>query len=49
MPASPRAKNKASKIALAILGNPSNLKDKRSAREREIDRKLLFDYTSRVR
>lgn len=49
MPASPRLKNKASKIAFDILGVPPALKDKKSHRQKEIDRKLNFDYTSRVR
>jgi len=49
MPAAPRIKGKATKIVFSILGTPDNLKDKKSARQREIDRRLVFDYTSRVR
>jgi hypothetical protein len=50
MPAVPRQKNlKATKIAFDILGEPENLKAKRSKRQKKIDIQLLYQDTSRVR
>lgn len=36
----PRPKNKASRIAWAILGKPENMKSKKTAKEKAIDVKL---------
>lgn len=45
-----RPKNdKALKIAQAILGVPANMQDKRTAKQKEIDRRLMYDRTSTVR
>jgi len=49
MPAMPRAKGKAKKIAYKIMGVPQNMKYKPSKRKRKIDRELLWDETLRVR
>lgn len=48
MPAMPRTK-KGRKIAFDILGTPPNLAEKRTKRQKEIDRRLVFEDTSRVR
>lgn len=49
MPAMIRQKGLGRKIAYAILGVPSNIKNKKTARQKEIDRRLLYDNTQRVR
>ena len=49
MASSPRIKNKATKIAFAILGAPDNYKFKRSKEQERVNRELLFQETSRVR
>lgn len=49
MPAMPRIKGKPRKIAFSILGVPSNLKDKKTALQKKIDRRLMYDNTQRVR
>jgi len=49
MPAMPRLDGKGKKIAYALLGTPSNIKDKKTARQKEIDAKLYQQDTSRVR
>ena len=37
------------KIAFSILGTPSNIADKKTAIEKKIDKKILYDNTQRVR
>ena len=49
MPTMPRAKTKGKKIAFSILGIPPAIVDKRTAVQKEIDRRLLYDNTARVR
>ncbi len=49
MPAAPRIKGKAAKIAFSILGVPANLKAKKSAAQQELDRRLAAQETQRVR
>ena len=49
MPAAPRIKGKPTQIAFSILGVPANLKAKKTASQKEIDRKLLYQSTQRVR
>lgn len=49
MPAMPRQKGKAKKIAYNILGIPSNIASKRNKSQRKINERLIFDETSRVR
>ena len=44
----PRPDGKAKKIAYAILGKPANQK-KKSKKQKEIDKILLFQETARVR
>jgi hypothetical protein len=44
-----RIKGKPEKIAFKILGVPANLRNKKSERERQINRRLLFEETTRVR
>jgi len=43
-----RPKGKAKKIAYSILGKPANM-DKKSKKDQEIDRRLLFYETYKVR
>ena len=43
-----RPNGKAKKIAYSILGKPANF-DKKSQRDKEIDRRLLFYETYKVR
>jgi hypothetical protein len=50
MPAMPRMKGKATKIAYKILGVPANLrKEQKSKEQKKIDKRLLFEETSRAR
>jgi len=49
MPAAPRIKGKPVDIAFSILGIPANLRSKKTKVQREIDRRLLFQETQRVR
>lgn len=49
MPATFRPENKCRKIAFAILGTPSNIAEKKTAIEKKIDKKILYDNTQRVR
>lgn len=49
MPIMIRPDGKAKKIAFAILGKPANLQDKRSSEQKLLDKKLLYQDTSRVR
>lgn len=49
MPAAPRIKGKPAKIAFSILGVPANLNQKKNRFQKEIDRRLLFQNTQRVR
>jgi len=49
MPAAPREKGKATKIAFALLGKPENLAAKKTERQKYIDAQLLHQNTFRVR
>lgn len=49
MPAAPRPKGLAKKIAFNILGKPANLQDKRSPAQKKVDRELTYQETSRAR
>ena len=49
MPGMPRIKNIGQKIAFSILGTPANIKEKKTAAQKEIDKKLLFQNTQRAR
>ncbi len=49
MPAAPRVNNKATKIAYDILGKPQNLKPERNETQREIDIRLNYEETRRIR
>jgi len=48
MPVMLRPNGKAKKIAYAILGKPANM-NKRTPKERELDRRLLYEESYRVR
>lgn len=47
MPAMPRPKGKARKIAYNILGKPSAMHDKKTERDREIDAVVYRDQVQR--
>lgn len=49
MPAAPRPKNKATKIAYAIMGVPANMKSKPTPTQIKIDHRLRFEETTRAR
>lgn len=50
MPSMPRIPGKPKKIAYKILGVPQNMETvRKSAKERKVDQRLLFDETQRVR
>ncbi len=49
MPAAPRLKNRATKIAFSILGTPANIKFKRSAFQQRINKELNYQESSRIR
>lgn len=49
MPAMPRSKSLATKIAYAILGTPSNIAYKRSQSQEVVNQKLTAQESSRVR
>lgn len=49
MPAMPRVRGKATKIAYAILGVPENMKSKKTKHQRYIDRRLKYDETMRIK
>ncbi len=44
-----RPNNRCKKIAWSILGTPSNIAEKKTAIEKKIDKKILYDNTQRVR
>jgi hypothetical protein len=49
MPQMLRTKSKATKIAYKVLGKPLNLQVKKSPKEKRVDRRLIFEETTRVR
>jgi hypothetical protein len=49
MPTFPRPNKKAQEIAFNILGVPENIKSKKTKGEADIDKKLLSQYTKRVK
>jgi len=49
MPAMPRMRSKATRIAYKILGIPANIAFRRNEVERKTNRRLIFEETSRVR
>ncbi len=49
MPAMPRPKGKATKIAYAILGKPAPIAFKRTKEQKRVNKILLFQETQRVR
>ena len=44
-----RPLGKAKKIAFKILGTPANMKQKKTAEQIKLERRLLFEETQRVR
>lgn len=49
MPSMPRMPGKGAKIAYKILGKPANIAEKKTKEQREINRRLWFEETTRVR
>lgn len=49
MPLMPRQNTKARKIAYKIMGKPNNIKFQKPPWSQKVDRRLLFEDTSRQR
>lgn len=49
MPCMPRFAGKATKIAYKILGKPANMQDIKTPYDREVNRRLIFEETVKVR
>jgi hypothetical protein len=49
MPGMPRVKGKTTKIAYKIMGVPANIAHNSSKREKEINRRLVYEETDRAR
>lgn len=49
MPMMPRPSGKATKIAYKILGKPANMESKKPKENDEINQRLLYEETVRVR
>lgn len=49
MPAMPRQEGKARKIAYKILGIPLNIQSKPAPAVAQMDKRLNFEYTARVK
>lgn len=49
MPAMPRMSGKAAQIAYKILGKPANMQSKKTPRQQQINTRLVFEETQRVR
>jgi len=49
MPSAPRTNKKAEKIAFNIIGKPENLKSKKNANNKKIDKILFNQKTRRIR
>ena len=49
MPAMPRFSKKGTKIAFKILGVPGNMRSKPTKKEKDVNRQLVFQETSRVK
>lgn len=49
MPSMPRLPGKPTKIAYGILGKPANMRAPRSRKQIEINKRLVFEETSRVK
>lgn len=49
MPGMPRIPGKAKKIAFKILGVPANIASKKTPEQKNVDRRIIFDETIRVR
>lgn len=49
MPAMPRIPGKPTKIAYKILGTPPNISFKRTPAEKAVNKRLVYEETTRVR
>jgi hypothetical protein len=49
MPAMPRIESKPTAIAYKILGKPLNLQRKRTTKEKKVNKRLIFEETTRAR
>lgn len=45
----PRMNKKVQKIAFNILGTPANMRSKQNKKQKELDKRLIFDETTRVK
>ncbi len=49
MPGMPRLNGKTTRLAYHILGVPPNMRQKRKKEESKVNKRLIFEETSRVR
>ena len=49
MPVMPRVNNKATKIAWSIIGKPLSMNVKKDKHQKNINKRLVFEETTRVR
>jgi hypothetical protein len=49
MPAMPRIRGKATRVAYKIMGTPPNIAHKRSKMEKKINKQLIYEETDRAR
>jgi hypothetical protein len=49
MPQAIRTKSKATKIAYKVLGVPLNLQGKKTPKQKEVNKRLIFEETARIR
>lgn len=49
MPAMPRSLSKGTKVAYKVMGIPANIAHKRTKKEKEINKRLMFEETYRSR
>ncbi len=49
MPVMPRPSSKATKIAFAIIGVPANMATKPTRKDKEIDKRTLWEDSVRIR
>lgn len=49
MPVMPRLKSKATKIAYKIMGIPNNIRNRKHPWNKQVNERLIFEDTSRIR
>ena len=49
MPAAPRPKGKATKLFIAIMGEPANMSAKKTSQQKDMDEHIYRQNTARIR